>query len=282
MIVISLFNNIKSGLKRANNFKICISVLFLSISYVFIPETRLYVFNGLMYVIVPEIIKAVNNKLIKKDNDSILSYKSILLEYSSKFIELSCYSGVIESYNNMYYHIPNNLSLLMYLWRGFIEMHRYRYYCEVIIGTFLITSCVILNPFLRLYYNKFEIIIHNLTSIPLSVYRNVFNAITEGQSIDFHIDNITILSIPPKHKINMTEDELEIIAPKKMPVTQLITTRKMKLDQNNCAICQDIINISKEMSRTLPKCKHTFHCHCIDNWFFSGHNICPICRDQVN
>jgi len=67
-----------------------------------------------------------------------------------------------------------------------------------------------------------------------------------------------------------------------MPDTQLIITRKMKLDQNNCAICQDTINISKEMSRILPKCKHTFHCHCIDNWFFSGHNICPICRDQVN
>lgn len=279
--MISLFNNIKLGLKRANNFKIFISLLFFFISYVFIPETRFYVFNGLMYVIIPEMIKAVNNKLIQKDNNIILSYKCILLEYSNKLIDLACYAGIIESYNNMYYHVPNNISLLMYLWRGFIEMHRYRYYCEVIIGTFLIIVCIILNPFFKFYYSKFEIIINKLTSIPLSVYRNVFDAIIEGQSIDFHIDNVTIISVPPKYKTNMTEEELENLAPKKMPITQLITTRKMKLEQNNCAICQDIINISKEMSRVLPKCKHTFHCNCIDNWFFSGHNICPICRSQV-
>jgi hypothetical protein len=278
--MISLFNNIKQGLNHANNFKIFISITFFLISYVFIPDTRLPVLKGLILVIFPEIIKAVKYELIRKEN-TILSYKSIILEYSNKLIDLVCYTGVIESYNEMYYMVPNNLSLLMYLWRGFIEMHRFRYYCEVVIGAFLFMGFVILYPFFKFYYYKIETIINNLSSIPLSVYMNVFNAITDGQSIDFHIDNITILSIPPKYNTYMTEDELENIAPKIMPKTQLIITRKMKLHQNNCAICQDIIDISKEMSRVLPKCKHTFHCHCIDNWFFSGHYICPICRDQV-
>ena len=215
------------------------------------------------------------------DNSDILSYKTIFLEYSYKIIDLACYGGVIENYNNLYYHVPYQALPLMYLWYAFIEMHRYRYYCEVIISTILIITCVIFYPFLKSSYKKCEIIINNLTSIPLSVYRNVCNAITEGQSLDLRIDNLVIISIPPKYKVHISEDELENIAPKIMPNNISMSTRRMKLEQNNCAICQDTINISKEMSRTLPKCKHSFHCHCIDNWFFSGHNICPICRDEI-
>jgi len=279
--MISLLNNIKQGLKRANQFKLCIGILFLSLSYIFVPETRLYVMNGMLYLTVPEIVKTVNNKIIQKDDSAILSYKSIFLEYSHKLIEVSFYSGLIENYNNMYYNVPNSLSIPMYIWRGFIEMNRYRYYCEVIVGTIIIVTCVLFYPFIKRYYNKFDIIISNITCVPLSTYRNVFATISEGQSLDIEIENIKIISIPPKIKVNMTEEELEYIAPIKMPINQSMQTRKMKSELNNCAICQDVIDSSKEMFRILPKCKHLFHCHCIDNWFFSGHDICPICRDQV-
>jgi hypothetical protein len=280
--MISLFNSLKLGLKRANHFKNFISLVFLSLSYVCIPEARSHVIHGIFYAVFPEIIKTVNNKLIQKDTSTILSYKSIFLEYCNKIIDLSCYTGVIHSYNNMYYDVPNNLNFLMYVWRAFIEMHRFRYYCEVIFGTILIVTGTLFYPFLKYYYKKSEIIINNLTSIPLTVYRNVYNSIIDGQSIDIRVDNINIISVPPKYKVHMTEDELEKLAPKIMPIVRSIKTRKMKSEEINCVICQDVINVNKEMSRTLPNCKHSFHCHCIDNWFFCGHNICPICRDQIN
>ena len=280
--MLSLFTNIKQGLERANQFKTFISLLFFCISYIFIPDTQLYVANGMVYAILPQIIKVAKKKLIIKYHKSdILSYKTIFFEYSYKIIDLACYAGVIENYNNMYSHVPHQAIPLMYIWHAFIEMHRYRYYCEVFISSILIISCVIFYPFFKSSYKKYEIIINNLTKVPLSVYRNVCNAITEGQSLDLRIDNLVIISIPPKYKVHISEDELENIAPKIMPNNISMSTRRMTLEQNNCAICQDTINISKEMSRTLPKCKHSFHCHCIDNWFFSGHNICPICRDEI-
>jgi|688.fasta_scaffold313464_1 hypothetical protein len=280
--MISLFENIKLGLRRANEFKLYLSILFLSTSYIFISEARQYVVEGMVYAILPEIIKLVNCRITKKDKTNILSYKSICIEYTNKLVDYGCYSGLIENYNNMYNHVPIQLSFFMYLWRAFIEMHRFRYYCEVIIGTVLIISTVLFYPFLKYYYKQLEVIINNLRTIPISVYRNVYNSIIGGQSIHIEIDNIVIISVPPKNKDYITEDELERIAPKKMPTIQTILTRKMKIELNNCAICQEIINTTKEMSRCLPKCKHSFHCHCIDNWFFSGHETCPICRDQIN
>lgn len=281
--MISLFDNIKLGLRRAYEFKLYLSVIFLSSSYIFVPETRLYVVEGLMYTILPEIIKLANNRLLKKKDDTtILSYKSICVQYTNKLLDYACYTGLIDIYNNMYNDVPVHLSFLMYLWRGFIEMHRYRYYCEVILGTLLIVTSVLFYPFLKYYYKRLEIIINNLTTIPITVYRNVYNSIIQGQSIHLEIDNIVIISVPPKNKEFITEDQLEVIAPKKMPTTQSVLTRKMRLELNNCAICQEVINITKEMSRSLPKCEHSFHCHCIDHWFFSGHKTCPICRVEIN
>jgi hypothetical protein len=279
--MISLINNIKEGLKRANQFKIFVGILFLSLSYICVPETRSYAINGMMYLIIPEIIKNVNTKIIQKDDSTILSYKCIFLEYSHKLIEVSFYTAIIDNYNDMYYSVPNTLFFPMYIWRGFIEMHRYRYYCELIIGTIIITTSMLFYPFIKRFYNKFDLIISNITSIPVLTYRNLLNAISEGQSLHIEIENIQIISIPPKIKVNMTEEELENIAPKKMPINKGMMTRKIRSELNNCAICLDVINCSKEMSRILPNCKHSFHCHCIDNWFFSGHNICPICRGQV-
>ena len=163
----------------------------------------------MMYLIIPEIIKNVNTKIIQKDDSTILSYKCIFLEYSHKLIEVSFYTAIIDNYNHMYYSVPNTLVFPMYIWRGFIEMHRYRYYCELLIGTIIITTFALFYPFIKRFYNKFDLIISNITSIPVLTYRNLFNAISEGQSLHIEIENIEIISIPPKIKVNMTEEELE-------------------------------------------------------------------------
>ncbi|KAL9224067.1 hypothetical protein vseg_000139 [Gypsophila vaccaria] len=47
-----------------------------------------------------------------------------------------------------------------------------------------------------------------------------------------------------------------------------------------CSVClaefEDV-----ELLRLLPKCKHAFHIHCIDQWLES-HSTCPLCRQKVS
>ena len=54
---------------------------------------------------------------------------------------------------------------------------------------------------------------------------------------------------------------------------------QITLGQNDCSICQDIINEGDEV-RLLNHCLHTFHRNCIDTWY--QRNVrCPICRHDI-
>ncbi|XP_077210623.1 E3 ubiquitin-protein ligase ATL42-like [Tasmannia lanceolata] len=46
-----------------------------------------------------------------------------------------------------------------------------------------------------------------------------------------------------------------------------------------CAVCLSKFEDS-EILRLLPKCKHAFHIHCVDEWLES-HSSCPLCRHKV-
>ncbi|XP_031477830.1 RING-H2 finger protein ATL2-like [Nymphaea colorata] len=46
-----------------------------------------------------------------------------------------------------------------------------------------------------------------------------------------------------------------------------------------CAICLSKFESTDDV-RLLPKCKHTFHMHCIDRWL-QQHSNCPVCRQKV-
>ncbi|KAL3111026.1 hypothetical protein niasHT_012944 [Heterodera trifolii] len=59
----------------------------------------------------------------------------------------------------------------------------------------------------------------------------------------------------------------------------------MAIDQqrDDCAICLDPIPL-ETFVRPLP-CNHIFHNDCIENWYGSNHETCPLCRrdpDQNN
>ncbi|XP_056174429.1 putative RING-H2 finger protein ATL21A [Syzygium oleosum] len=47
---------------------------------------------------------------------------------------------------------------------------------------------------------------------------------------------------------------------------------------NSCSICL-LEYKSKEVLRTLPECKHSFHVHCIDPWL-KRKASCPVCRNH--
>nr|CAD1838010.1 unnamed protein product [Ananas comosus var. bracteatus] len=51
-------------------------------------------------------------------------------------------------------------------------------------------------------------------------------------------------------------------------------------DDNACPICLDELEAGAEV-RVLPRCKHTFHRSCIDQWLGVRSEICPLCRDHV-
>jgi hypothetical protein len=58
-----------------------------------------------------------------------------------------------------------------------------------------------------------------------------------------------------------------------------ITTTAMRTMDDNCAICQDPIEIGQRM-RILNYCTHSFHATCIDTWF-TTHVTCPTCRHDI-
>ena len=53
-----------------------------------------------------------------------------------------------------------------------------------------------------------------------------------------------------------------------------------------CSICiEDLNNVTYENSSNEPtggictlNCNHKFHCNCINEWYSTGKNTCPICR----
>lgn len=58
-----------------------------------------------------------------------------------------------------------------------------------------------------------------------------------------------------------------------------ILTTAIQLQEDNCAICQDPIDVNQTM-RILRHCTHRFHQECIDTWFQS-HVTCPTCRHDI-
>jgi hypothetical protein len=58
-----------------------------------------------------------------------------------------------------------------------------------------------------------------------------------------------------------------------------ILSRSFQAQDDNCAICQDPIEIG-QMMRIISHCTHRFHQNCIDTWFQS-HVTCPTCRHDI-
>lgn len=50
------------------------------------------------------------------------------------------------------------------------------------------------------------------------------------------------------------------------------------MENNICTICLESMGDDSN-SYCLPSCNHNFHTECILNWFRSGNNTCPLCRD---
>ncbi|CAN1281197.1 RING-H2 finger protein ATL2 [Linum perenne] len=70
---------------------------------------------------------------------------------------------------------------------------------------------------------------------------------------------------------------LEASVLKSLPV--FVYSGDSEVESMECAVCLSEFE-EKEIGRTLPQCKHSFHTECIDMWFHS-HSTCPLCRSPV-
>lgn len=275
--MISILDSIKTFYNMIYISKFICGLFFLvSTFYISIPEAYIYVNYNMLCLFIPELIKCINKKVFKKIDANILTYKYIFFVYFEKVIELGLYGCIVSNNNIIQNMLSGRTTLPIYLWTASMELNRYKFYCDITVSSIILSTVFIFLPFFKHLYRNISIIIDNISSIPLTTYRDIMNSITGGQSLNIEIGEIKIISIPPIIKVFMSEEELEKIAPMKLP-NNMSDNELM----DKCAICQDSLNSQREMYRKLPKCNHHFHCHCIDNWFFSGHTICPICRTDI-
>ncbi|KMS98241.1 hypothetical protein BVRB_4g094420 [Beta vulgaris subsp. vulgaris] len=52
--------------------------------------------------------------------------------------------------------------------------------------------------------------------------------------------------------------------------------KKLCRGMNVCVICLAVFK-ENETLRSMPRCKHVFHSHCVDSWL-KTHSTCPCCR----
>ncbi|KAF8033332.1 hypothetical protein BT93_D2057 [Corymbia citriodora subsp. variegata] len=62
------------------------------------------------------------------------------------------------------------------------------------------------------------------------------------------------------------------------PETRVGDAGGLMPQDNSCSICLSEYKL-KEVLRTLPECKHSFHAHCIDSWL-KRNACCPLCRND--
>ena len=128
----------------------------------------------------------------------------------------------------------------------------------------------------------------NLSSVPTRIRlntdrTNVMDSFLGGLSIILGSTNGGIMTMNEQ----AVEEQLQSFLSQSVPVyptsreienasTTFITTEQQ---DDNCAICQDVIESSQSVRR-LTHCNHYFHQLCIDTWF--QRNVhCPSCRHDI-
>lgn len=129
------------------------------------------------------------------------------------------------------------------------------------------------------YFNIDPENISNHVSLPRILNRSVISPqrVSSTQILDEFMNqiNIALPTIPASFLndrvvVRPTNDQIEA-------GTIILTANQ--LNQDNCAICQDPMEIGQTI-RMIRHCTHRFHQTCIDPWL-EQHVTCPTCRHDI-
>ena len=99
----------------------------------------------------------------------------------------------------------------------------------------------------------------HITSSQLQLYEDGgLAAVTVGQT---------------ERRTGLTEAEIA-----KLPCHRFVGVEKW--DDGRCSVCLEDYVMGESMLRSLPKCSHSFHKECIDQWL-SSHLHCPLCLQSA-
>lgn len=115
----------------------------------------------------------------------------------------------------------------------------------------------------------------DINSILTSLFGNNPNSNVDFLSLFNNIETIldNTLRDDQTTKRKATQNMLEKLGPYKR-----VRSDSELLDEK-CSIC--IENYVKNEGYRVLRCKHGFHKKCIDKWFLSGSQECPICRGNA-
>ena len=144
-------------------------------------------------------------------------------------------------------------------------------------------AVAILFPiFYKYYYHFIRIVTTNLSHIRMdelqALMDRIDHSIENGVTYRIMYNRTQLIAYPGRSK-TITENDLESIAP-----TRISNQNPPDFEhfiESECSICHEALDSNKQLYRVLPKCRHSFHCHCVDKWFFAGHNLCPLCRTSI-
>ena len=212
------------------------------------------------YATVGSLITIILNNEILRYNASITLFSLLLL----KFIQY----GVTYEKISQYPHILQSIIFSEYI----LYFTLYTNY-----DTLINTS--IMMPLLRMFiiwskrYLKSATIEALFNLSPELIFNTITSAVM-GKLIYINHNGTVISNM--KGCVKISEEDLERYA----PINNRTDPIPEQFGITECSICTDKYLPEIQLTRTLP-CKHSFHCSCVDAWFFAGHLMCPMCRHPL-
>ena len=275
-------------IKSTYNFRLSLQLFNLLMVGYFYPKTTEYAALTILYFIFQYIINYILTRLETQYRPDIYHFHQYLIIVHSFLhltLEYAFNISYIDNYEKMLKYIPGGTFSLMnnFFWANW-KIRLIVLQIQIVLYKLVGISTVILTPFFILTSRWISRLVREnlapyLSGIMIILINMLRQLIQRGIQFRIEYSGITIFSYPENVPVIMTEDQLEEVAPSRFHISRDELTEHYVEPQ--CIICHEDYNEEKQLYRVLPKCGHSFHCHCVDKWFFAGHQQCPTCRTSV-
>lgn len=285
----TLYRQFNGFIKTSQGFRNKLVICNLALTGLFYPQTKYLALSTIGYHLMDYASTRFFNYLAgfyKPQIYEMHSYALLFHHFIHLSVDYTFHLSYLHNYEQILVLIPRGVFSFMnnFFWTNiWLKLMLLR--VKTTAYSLFAISFVVLSPIVVIAYYK----IVNLLRQHLTPYLVAHIQILVGtlqRSIDngsqFRVEyNGLLISSYPEHPVQraMTEEELEGLAPTCCGSSG--NTVPVHFVETHCIICQEDYNEEKQLYRVLPKCGHSFHCHCVDKWFFAGHYNCPTCRTSV-